>query len=412
MKILYFHQHFNTPKGYGGIRSYEMAKALIASGHEVTMVCGASVKSRINFPGEFRKGMKAGEMDGIPVVLLDLPYSNYDSFIKRSLAFLRYAWRCVWITLRSDADLIFATSTPLTAGVPGIVSKLLRRKKKFVFEVRDLWPELPREMGVIRNPAVLWSMGALEYLSYHFADACIGLSPGIVEGIKRRKPRKEVMMIPNSSDVDLFRPENRELPTRYDDLIGEKFVAMFTGAHGIANGLDAVLDAAIELQTMGRNDIEIFLIGDGREKPRLQARANKEGIANLRFLDPIPKLELCNFLPKVNAGLMILDNVPAFYNGTSPNKFFDYISSGIPVVNNYPGWLASMIVENQLGIAVEPGNPSAMAEALCYLADHPEESRAMGIRARQFAETEFSREKLAQKFCNLLEQIGSLDTKN
>lgn len=403
MKILYFHQHFNTPKGTGGSRSYEMAKALIARGHDVTMICGTSAKANIELPGSFKKGIKTGVVDGIPVVLLDLPYSNYDSFIKRSMIFLRYAWKCIGIALRSEADLIFATSTPLTAGIPGIISKLLRRKPRFVFEVRDLWPELPREMGVIKNPVVLWAMGVLEYLSYRCADACVGLSPGIVEGIKKRVPKKEVAMIPNSSDVDLFNPLNREKSSPYDHHLGRHFIAMFTGAHGIANGLDAVLDAARELQSLGRRDIEIFLLGDGREKPRLRQRVEGEGITNVVFLEPIPKVELCNFLPKVHAGLMILDNVPAFYNGTSPNKFFDYIASGIPVINNYPGWLASMIEAQKIGLAVVPGNPLKFADALCYLADNPDEAREMGVRARQFAETEFNRQKLASKLCTFLE---------
>ena len=179
----------------------------------------------------------------------------------------------------------------------------------------------------------------------------------------------------------------------------------FTGAHGVANGLDAVLDAASVLKTKQRNDIHLIFIGNGKLKPRLQGRANSEKLDNCIFIDPLPKTELAKALRDIDVGLMILDNVPAFYYGTSPNKFFDYISTGLPVLNNYPGWLADMIKEHECGKAVPPQNPEAFANALIDLADDIEKRREMGKNSRILAENGFSRHHLADQFCDFLEQL-------
>src|SRR5690606_29149495 len=185
MRVLYFHQHFTTPKGASGIRSYAMARRLIEEGHQVTMVCGSPERADTGLSGPFRRGMRTGIVDGIEVIEFDLKYSNADSFVRRTITFLRFAFRSIGIALTRDYDLVFATSTPLTAGIPGIFARWLRRKP-FVFEVRDLWPELPRAMGVITNPIILGLMSLLEWACYHSAHRLIGLSPGIVAGIERR----------------------------------------------------------------------------------------------------------------------------------------------------------------------------------------------------------------------------------
>jgi glycosyltransferase involved in cell wall biosynthesis len=402
MRILYFHQHFSTPAGATGTRSYEMAKALIARGHQVTMVCGSSGAGKSGLTGEPRNGLREGDVDGIHVKELCLPYSNHDGLIKRSVTFLRFAFRSIAIAWRTDYDLLFATSTPLTAGIPGIAMRLLKPSRPFVFEVRDLWPELPREMGVITNPIVLWAMGVLEWCSYRAARGCIGLSPGIVEGIRRRsRTGHPIAMVPNGCDLDLFQTEDRSRAP------GTPLTAVFTGAHGMANGLDAVLNAAAVLKQRGRTDIRLLFIGDGKLKPGLVQRAQAEGLDVCVFMDPVPKTQLNQLMSTADVGLMILANVPAFYYGTSPNKFFDYIASGLPVLNNYPGWLAELIAEHQCGIAVPPDDPDAFAGALCRLADDPQARLEMGRNARALAEAQFGREALAKRFVEFLESSAA-----
>lgn len=340
MRILYFHQYFTTPEGSGGTRSYEMAKSMVNKGHEVTMVYALNDRAKSSLKGSYHKGMRRGVYDGINLVEFDLDYSNRMSFIQRTWVFLKYSMRSVRLIFKEEYDLVFATTTPLTAGIPGIAMKMVGKKKPFVFEVRDLWPELPKEMGIITNPVILWMMGVLESLSYNKADACIALSPGIKKGIEKKlKRKKPVVLIPNGCDLDLFFPG--EYPKSIIPGVSEdQMVATFTGAHGYANGLYAVLDTAALLKKMGYEDkIKMVFIGDGIKKDSLVLRKERENLNNCIFIDPVPKIELIKYMQASDVGLMILDNIPAFHYGTSPNKFFDYIASGLPVVNNYPGWL-------------------------------------------------------------------------
>ncbi len=406
MKVLYYHQYFHTPNAASGIRSYQMAQALIRAGHSVTMVCGASeLREQLELP-EWKHGIRRGVIDGIDVIQFKINISNYFSLPRRAWTFLRFALKSSVLALREDYDMLFATSTPLTAGIPGIVMKWCRRKP-FVFEVRDLWPELPREMGIIKNPVLLSAMSFLEWLTYRTADACIGLSPGIVEGIRKRSPDKlKITMIPNAADLDLFICGNREA-LDVSGVANSDFVAVFMGAHGIANGLDAVLAAAEQLKVRERKDIKLVLIGDGKEKPRLMKQAEALQLDNVIFLDLIPKVTLGAMLGNYDAGLMILANVPAFYYGTSPNKFFDYLSAGLPVINNYPGWLADMIREHQCGITVPPDDAGAFANALERLANLPAEAQQMGTNARVLAENYFARERLSESFVHWLEKFGT-----
>ncbi|MEZ5931564.1 MAG: glycosyltransferase family 4 protein [Alphaproteobacteria bacterium] len=403
MKVIYFCQYFSTRKGSWYGRPYEFARRLIERGHEVTMVCGSNTRSATGLEQPFVGGRRDGECDGIRVVEFDLNYSNYDGVATRTLKFAKYALKGITFALREDYDLIFCTSTPLTAGLPGIAASTFRRKP-FVFEVRDLWPELPKAMGMT-NPVLLGAMSVLEWASYRSAKACIGLAPGIVEGIKARGvAERDVVMIPNGCDLDLFRPEDGQRPS-LDGIADDHFVAVFAGAHGQANGLDAVLDAAAVLKARGRDDVTLLLVGDGKFKPALQARAEAEGLTNVVFRDIMPKTELARVMQRADAGLMVLANIEAFYHGTSPNKFFDYISNGLAVINNYPGWLAGLITEHEAGVAVPPENPEAFADALVRLADDPEATRAMGRRARKLAEQQFNRRDLADRFVDCLERV-------
>ena len=401
MRVLYFHQHFSTPNGAAGIRSYEMARRLVAHGHQVTMVCGSYGLGATGLSATFAKGVRRGNVDGIDIVEFDLAYSNADGFAKRAMTFIKFALRSVMLALTERYDVVFATTTPLTAGIPGIFARWLRGKP-FVFEVRDLWPELPKAMGVIRNPLVLGAMSALEWASYRSAHRIVGLSPGIVEGIARRGiPHERITLVPNGCDLDIFGGD--VMPWRPDAIKPTDLLAAFTGTHGVANGLDAVLDAAAELKRRGRDDIKILLIGQGKLKPALQARGEREGLWNVVFHDPVNKVKLAGLMASTDVGMQILANVPAFYYGTSPNKFFDYIASGLPVLNNYPGWLAGMIEENVCGFAVPPDNPNAFADALERAADDREALKGMGRRGKELAMREFDREKLADRWVDWLE---------
>lgn len=404
MRVLYFHQHFTTPAGSGGTRSYEFARALIARGHEVIMVCGCSDRARLNLPWDDGRRYSRGRIDGIDVIALPLAYSNRDSLLRRTWVFLRYALRSAKLAMTEKHDLLFATSTPLTAGIPGLLMKCAWRPQPFVFEVRDLWPELPRALGM-SNPLALGGMGLLEWLCYRASDACIGLSPGIVEGIKKRaRPAHPITMIPNGCDLELFRPGKRA-DLRLAGIKETDFAAVFTGAHGSANGLEALLDAAAELKRRQRTDIKLVFIGDGREKDRLIHWAQQEQLDNCLFLPSISKHALAELTGCFDCGLMILKNVPAFYHGTSPNKFFDYLSAGLPILCNYPGWLSEMIQKHQCGETPYPDDAAALADSLERLANNPALRVMYGRNSRNLAEHKFARTDLAATFVAFIEKF-------
>ena len=404
MRILYFHQHFSTPRGSTGTRSYEMARHLTKHGHQVTMICGSYKGSVTGLDGPFTKGRRQGEVDGIEVIEYDLAYSNADGFLRRCLTFLKFMLKSTFLAVTMPADLVFATTTPLTVAIPGIAARWLRGRK-FVFEVRDLWPELPKAMGVITNPLILGLMSALEWAAYHSAHRLVALSPGIKEGIVRRGISEgRIALIPNGCDLDIF---SGATPWRPEKIPASALLAIFAGTHGIANGLNAVLNAAEELKTRGCSDIIILLIGSGRLKSQLEARTVAQGLDNVVFHAPVGKHRLAGLMASADLSLQTLANVPAFYYGTSPNKFFDSIAAGKPVLNNYPGWLADMIGAHACGYTVPPDDPKAFADALEHAASHRAELKAMGERAKALARSEFDRAVLANHLAVWLEAAAA-----
>ncbi len=412
MNIIYFHQYFCTPKGSGGTRSYFIAKALVKSGHEVKVVCLNDKRSNTGLKSSFKNGFRKGKVEGIEVIEINLSYSNKLNLYQRSIAFLKFSLICSLIAIKSECDLIYATSTPLTIAIPAIFGKIIRGRK-FIFEVRDLWPELPKALGIVKNPVFLFLLDSLERLAYYYADICIGLAPGICEGIAKKGFKKEnIYLFPNASDIKLFSPieinkkKNPKLiPSLRKYIKTNSFVAAFTGAHGKANGLDLLIEVALELKRRNRKDIFLILIGEGICKENLQKKVLRNNLTNCFFIPSIPKEKLAVILREsVDVGLMVLKNIPEFYEGTSPNKFFDYISSGLPIINNYPGWISRLIKEYNIGIAVKPDDYIDFTNALITLADDRENLNLKGINARNLAIEKFSCDKLSSNVVEVIEK--------
>lgn len=410
MRLLYIHQYFSTPEGAFSTRSYEFARRLVRAGHEVTILCGSYYLTNTGLSGDFERGIRQGIVDSIHVIEIDLNSSNYDSHLKRSMKFARFAAKVLQVVARQEYDLLYATSTPLTVAIPGILMKLLRikRKQPFIFEVRDLWPELPREMKTINNKVVLSLLGTLERFAYKYADYGVGLAPGICQGLSRygTLDADKVTLIPNCCDIEFFK--HKVEPTgneALNQLLANNKVIIFTGAHGEANGLEAVLNVAKYLQKLGRSDIKFAFIGDGKKKPELINTCMTNSIENCYFFDPLPKTSLRYVLKYAALGLMVLKNVEAFYYGTSPNKFFDYIASSLPVVNNYPGWVADLITESECGKTCRPDDIEAFARAILDIVDLSEEQyKCMSDNAFSLATT-FDRDIMANKFLNKCENV-------
>lgn len=401
MHVAYIHQHFATRGGATGTRSYEMSRALLRAGHRVSMICGVSPATESVL--EHSQRINEFTVDGIRVFCIAEPYANRMGFFRRLWAFGAFARAAAKVVRRLDADLVFATSTPLTVGLPGLKGAR-KLGVPFVFEVRDLWPEVPIAIGVLKNPLLIGYTRRMERRIYRAATRIIALSPGMKEGIARTGyPAERIAMIPNGCDLDLFRPSDARLD---DPRFGDRddFRLVFSGAHGLANGLDAVLDAAAECKRRGVRGVRFVLIGEGGQKARLMERSRQQGLEDwMCWCGQVPKLELAQILPRMDVGMQILRNLPAFYYGTSPNKFFDYIAAGLPVLNNYPGWLAGLIEEHRCGVAVPPDDPAAFVDAVLALRDDPDRRAEMGRNARRLAEAQFGREALSARFVEVLE---------
>lgn len=399
MRILYIHQFFTTPKGAGGTRSYELARRMVDAGDDVTVICGSLLGGNTGLDQPFSKGRREGFVDGIRVVEFELPYHNEHSFFRRAISFMRFSARVSHSAITRPADLIFATSPPITVALPTVLVRLLTRRT-IVAEIRDPWPESPQAMGVVTNPVLVHAISLLQRAFYKSAHHAIALSPGIANLIAAGGvPRQRISTVPNGSDIALF---SGIIAPRVSDIPADCLIALYAGTHGIANNLDAVLDAAAELVRRGEKKVRIVLCGAGQLKQKLQARVQQECLVNVTFMAPVPKDKIGEIMAGADIGLQVLMNIPVFYECTSPNKFFDYIAAGLPVLINYPGWVANMIEENKCGYVVPPQDAHAFADALQDALKDKQSLKQMGLNANNLARREFDRDTLAN---TLLESL-------
>ena len=399
MHILYLHQYFATRQGKTGTRSYEFARYLVKKGHRVTMI--TSGLQNAQFPVEGDNKYAILETEGIKVVSIAAGYNDpYDGTAmpgwRRMLKFYEFARLAVRVGMKLDKpDVVFATHTPLTVGLAGI--KLSRHfKVPFVFEVRDIWPDALVNVGALKNPLIIWWLRRMAKKIYAAANHIIALSPGMKDSIVRiGVPENQVTVIPNCCDLDLFRPELNGEDSRKRLGLGNRFAAVYFGAMGFANGLEYVIEAARILSERGRDQIVIVLHGDGGKKLELKKMVGDYKLTNVVFSDLVPdKAEVARIIAGCNACLVI-------YRATkehtwSPNKMFDALAAGKPVLINVSGWLGETIENNNCGKCVDSCRPETLADALEELADNPQMCREMGLNARSLAEQKFARAKLAE----------------
>jgi glycosyltransferase involved in cell wall biosynthesis len=400
VRILYLHQHHSGPGGSTATRSDALSRALAARGHRVTLACGRYEGADVGLTGPFRHGRREGVVGGVQVVQFDIPCGNAQPLAARARAFLRFAARAASLALRAEFDLVVASSTPLTVALPALAARAARGMP-FVFEIRDPWPELPRALGGVPRP-VLAAMDGLATAACRRAAAVVALSEGMAEtALARGADPARVHVVPNGCDLQLFGPH--VAPWRPPEARSDECLAVYAGAHGRANGLHGLLDAAALLQARGEARLRILLVGQGAEKPALMARAAAEQLANVTFLDPLPRAALGGLMAGSQVALHLLAEVPGFAEWTSPNKIMDGLAAGLPVVTNQPGRAARILAEGPCGIAVPPGDPAALADALARLAGSATLRARLGGAARRQAVTRWDRRLLAERFCTVAE---------
>ena len=395
MKVLYYHQYFSTPAGTAGTRSYALARSLVEAGHQVQMVCLQDSRTHTGLSGPFYAGCRSGLVSGIEIIEFDLPYSNHAGLLERALVFLRFSWQSLRLALRSDADLLFATTTPLTASIPGIAVRWLRGTP-FVFEVRDLWPQVLIDQGGKSTKSLIVRILAwMERELYCHASIVVVLAKG-AEPFVRERGARQTAWLPNGPDLALFTPR----PLLADRPV---FTVLYAGAHGDANALDNVLAAARLLQQQG-SVIRFRLVGDGPEKQDLIQQAID--LQTVTFEDPVPKAEIPALMAESDAILLSLRDVPLFRYGVSPNKLYDAYALGRPVITTVAGVINQEVEEYGLGVTASPGDPQALAEAIERLSQtSPQERLAMANRARHLAQTIYSRQRINAQYDSCLREV-------
>jgi glycosyltransferase involved in cell wall biosynthesis len=328
---------------------------------------------------------------------------------RRMLRFLHFARLATRVGKRlARPDVVFATHTPLTIGLSGI--KLSRHfGVPFVFEVRDLWPQALINFGALKNSLVIWWLRHMERKIYRAADHIVALSPGMKAGVVQTGvPDEQVTVITNGSDLDLFRPDLDGSEARRRLGLGDSFAAVYTGGMGLSNGLRYPIEAARVLQERNNTRIKIVLHGDGAHRPQLERLVRQYNLKNLIFSPLVPdKAEVARIVAACNVCMTI-------YQATrkeqtwSPNKLFDALAAGRPVLINVPGWLERLVEDNGCGRFVDPDRPEALADALEELAGAPDLCQDMGRNARALAEREFARDILVDCLEKVLQ--GALQT--
>jgi len=394
MTIVYFYQFFTTPKGSYGTRVYEFTKNWVERGHKVIVITSQYAKSDIRAT----KFLETQLIDGITLKIINVSTNNKHSFARRIYSFLVYSFFSFFYALTLKYDLVIASSGPISVGFPGLVAKILRGKK-FVFEVRDLWPEGPIELGVLNNKFIQKVSYAFEKICYKKANLVVALSPGMKSNILDRFPETNAISVTNSANIELFSSPKEAITN--PQLVGKKF-AIYTGNIGSVNNSELLYRTAKKLKEQGRDDITIVLIGDGQQKEEIMKKS--EDLDTILFLGLMPKVELINFIKNALVSLIPLDNTPML-STSSPNKLFESMAASVPVIQTTNGWIRDMLHKSKSGFTVSPTNEDELVEKLIFLADNENESKEIGKRGYQFARCNFDKNILSERMIKAIENI-------
>nr|WP_091692903.1 glycosyltransferase family 4 protein [Algoriphagus locisalis] len=379
MRIIYIHQYFKTPTEGGAVRSYHLAKGLVDAGHEVEMITGGSIN-----------GYDQRWIDGIKVHYLPVAYDQKFGFLKRSWAFLNYVRQAKKLIKKLPRpDLLYVTSTPLTTGLIGLWAKK-SLAIPYIFEVRDLWPQAPIEVGAIKNPVLKSSLKGLERKIYQRAMGLVALSPGIADHLRKVTPNQKIHLIPNFSDLDRFFPMEKSQFSLQKYGLQNSLTIAYTGALGKVNAVDELLTLAELAKIRGKN-WQFLIMGEGSYKSKLQDFASEKLLSNVRFLPFGSKDKVNEVLGLADFSWISFAHLPVLKTN-SPNKFFDALAAGKAILVNHKGWVYDLVKTHQLGISCLPSKVNSAFAKLEEIESAPHQLEKMGNNSRKLAEQYFSKE--------------------
>lgn len=400
MRIVYLHQYFVTPRMAGGSRSYEMARRLVAAGHEVHMI--TSDQEGHPAGSTWRESSEAG----IHVHWTSVPYDNTMAYRKRIRAFLTFAWRAARKAAALRGDVIFATSTPLTIALPAVYASR-RTRAPMVFEVRDLWPAVPIAIGAIRNPLAKRAASWLERFAYRHAGRIVALAPGMKDEIVvTGYPAQRVTVIPNGCDLASFADAEAGLALRRRfDWLGDRPLLVFAGTFGLVNGMDYLVRLAQAAARIDA-DVRIAAVGTGREFDRTRRLAIDAGVLdrNLFLLGRVPKNEAAAWTLAADMTIALFTGPEIVWRDAVQNKFFDSLAAGKPVANNFPGWQSKLAEQAGAGLIVSATDTQAAARDIVRALRDRDWMERAGRAARELAVGRFNRDALAQQLEGVLRE--------
>ena len=406
MHILLIHQAFAAIDEPGGTRHHEFARLFAADGQRVSIIAS---------PISYLTGKQAGtakvtlDAGGLIAIYRTYTYpALHKSFFHRIFSFLSFMFSSFFKSLSiHHVDAVWGTSPPI---FQSFTAWLVARLKgvPFILEIRDLWPAFAIAVGVLNNKTLIALSQWLEKFLYRHADLIVVNSPGFIEHIQARGG-KNICLIPNGADPLFFKEVTGD-PRKDQPKWQGKFVVLYTGAHGMSNDLEVVLQAANLLREL--MDIHFVLLGDGKEKPHLMEMARSMGLTNLEFADPLPKTGMPAVIAAADACLAILKPIE-MYKTTYPNKVFDYMAAGKPIVLAIDGVIREVVKKSDCGIFCQPGNPQEMSQAILKLYQDPESARQKGLNGQRYLAEHFDRARIAADFLDRIQEtVGGYGRKN
>jgi glycosyltransferase involved in cell wall biosynthesis len=389
VKVLLLHQHFNTPQAGGAIRSYYLAKAL-TDGHIQTVV----------ITGHNETFYKYEIIEGIEVHYLPIPYHNHFGFWKRTVSFMRYILGVARLAAKmTDIKVCYAISVPLTIGLAALWLKA-RYKVNYIFEVGDLWPEAPIQMGFVNNYFFKRALYKLERFIYSKAMSIVALSPMIQASVRAKAPGRPVYLLPNMADVDFYKPElkRHDLLQKFG-VADDKFVVSYIGAVGLANGLDYYIECARASQ-QARQSCHFLLCGDGALLRHFQRIVAQYQLTNFSFIPFQNRDGVREVMNITDAVFISYKPLPVLETG-SPNKYFDGLAAGKLIVINFGGWIKNEIQNQQCGIHLNANQPTEFVPMIQPFVSDGKLLKRFQRQSRLLAESQYSRQKLSEQFVQI-----------
>ena len=408
MRILYLSQYFPPEVGATQTRAYEMARYLVSAGHQVTMLTEVPNHPSGIIPPEYRRKLwERSSLDGIDVIRVWVKASPIKTFRARMAFYLTFMVNASFAGLllaRGHYDALVATSPPLFVGGAALALSALRRTP-MIFEVRDLWPESAVALGELSNPRAVALAGKLEKTCYNRARRLVVVTEGIRRRLVERGFGDKLVLIPNGANTDLFRPDpaagkalRAELGLDSDD----KFVVLYAGIHGIAQGLETALEAAQKLQATP--EVHFVFVGEGPKKAELLAIKDRLGLANVTMLPERPRSDMPAFLSAADVALVPLRRLDLF-EGALPSKMFDAWACGCPVILSIAGEARRVLEQADAGLFIEPEDAGQMARAILQMKGDPALLRRYRDNGPRFVEKNYSRQRQAAQLERLLLEV-------